>query len=140
MWALESISIVALDQKLGLLSGKRNNPEVRKLFRLLIDLFTLSVDIEFKPPIWKYYKTKTFRKMMKTMDGITDIVSRHVEQAIERIEKAELNDSSANGNREPSVLEKLIKIDKKVATVMAMDMLMAGIDTVRGHLLDLILN
>uniref|UniRef100_A0A1I8MK12 Cytochrome P450 n=1 Tax=Musca domestica TaxID=7370 RepID=A0A1I8MK12_MUSDO len=139
LWALESISIVALDQKLGLLSGNRNNPEVRKLFRLLIDFFTLSVDIEFKPPIWKYYKTKTFRKMMKTMDGITDIVSRHVEQAIDRIEKTELNDSSANGNIEPSVLEKLIRIDKKVATVMAMDMLMAGIDTTTSAFTGLLL-
>lgn len=33
------------------------------------------------------------------------------------------------GNEE-SVLQKLLKIDKKMAIVMALDMLMAGVDTV----------
>lgn len=32
---------------------------------------------------------------------------------------------------EESVLEKLLKIDKPVAIIMALDMLMAGVDTVR---------
>ncbi|XP_061391259.1 cytochrome P450 CYP12A2-like [Musca vetustissima] len=129
LWSLESVSIVALDQKLGLLSENRSNPEVKKLFGLLIDFFTLSVDIEFKPPIWKYYKTKKFKKLMETLDGVTDIVSKYVEEAIERIEIAEKEGLKSDQKSEPSVLEKLIKIDKKVATVMAMDMLMAGIDT-----------
>lgn len=34
-------------------------------------------------------------------------------------------------NREKSVLEKLYKIDRHVAVIMALDMLMAGVDTVR---------
>lgn len=33
-------------------------------------------------------------------------------------------------NSEESVLQKLLKIDKKLAIVMALDMLMAGVDTV----------
>lgn len=32
--------------------------------------------------------------------------------------------------REQSVLEKLLKIDRRVAIIMALDMLMAGVDTV----------
>lgn len=34
--------------------------------------------------------------------------------------------------RELSVLEKLLKIDRRVAIVMALDMLLAGVDTVRN--------
>lgn len=33
-------------------------------------------------------------------------------------------------DREPSVLEKLLKIDRQVAIVMAIDMMLAGVDTV----------
>lgn len=46
----------------------------------------------------------------------------------EAIEKFEENPSSEH-NREPSVLEKLLKIDKHVAVVMALDMFLAGVDT-----------
>lgn len=48
-----------------------------------------------------------------------------IEEAKKRIESKE---NTSNG--EPSVLEKLLKIDSKVATVMALDMLLAGVDTV----------
>lgn len=36
-------------------------------------------------------------------------------------------------NPEASVLEKLLKIDKHLAVVMAIDMILAGIDTVNLH-------
>lgn len=39
-----------------------------------------------------------------------------------------------DASHEESVLEKLIKIDKRVAIIMALDMLMAGVDTVRIYL------
>ncbi|XP_073817038.1 cytochrome P450 CYP12A2-like [Musca autumnalis] len=140
LWSLESISIVALDQRLGLLGANRNNPEVEKLFGLLIEFFTLSVDIEFMPPIWKYYKTKKFMQLMRVLDGITDTVRKYVEEAILRIEAAERNGLDVSYRNEPSVLEKLIKIDKKIATVMAMDMLMAGIDTTTSAFTALLLS
>lgn len=46
----------------------------------------------------------------------------------------ELERKKQNADREASVLEKLLKIDKEAAIVMAMDMLLAGIDTVRTAL------
>lgn len=51
-----------------------------------------------------------------------------IDQAIENLEKKPVE---SNQHREPSVLEKLLKIDKHVAIVMALDMLLAGVDTVR---------
>lgn len=38
--------------------------------------------------------------------------------------------ASQNASGDESVLEKLLKIDKRVAIIMALDMLMAGVDTV----------
>ncbi|XP_033255204.1 probable cytochrome P450 12a4, mitochondrial [Drosophila miranda] len=81
-----------------------------------------------KPSIWRYVKTPKLMKLMKSLDGVQEITSAYVDEAIERLEK-EAKEGVVRPESEQSVLEKLLKIDKKVATVMAMDMLMAGVDT-----------
>ncbi|XP_061391254.1 cytochrome P450 CYP12A2-like [Musca vetustissima] len=128
-WTLESVSVVALDKQLGLISKNRDNPTAKRMFQALTDFFTYSLEIEFKPSIWKYYKTPTFKKLMKSLDEITDITKGFVEEAIDRLEEERKNGVPEKPDNEKSVLEKLIKIDKKIAMVMAMDMLMAGVDT-----------
>ncbi|XP_073817037.1 cytochrome P450 CYP12A2-like isoform X2 [Musca autumnalis] len=128
-WTLESVSVVALDKQLGLLSTNRENPVAKRMFQALTDFFTYSLEIEFKPSIWKYYKTSTFMKLMKCLDEITDITKGFVEEAIARLEEERKNGMPEKPDSEKSVLEKLVKIDKKIAMVMAMDMLMAGVDT-----------
>lgn len=50
-----------------------------------------------------------------------------IDQAIIKLE----NKTHQPSDKEPSVLEKLLKLDKHIAMVMALDMLMAGVDTVR---------
>ncbi|XP_033255207.1 probable cytochrome P450 12a5, mitochondrial [Drosophila miranda] len=104
-WTLESVSVVALDKQLGLLKESGDNDQAVLLFKYLDDFFELTADLEMKPSIWPY-----------------------VDEAIERLEK-EAKVGVVRPESEQSVLEKLLKIDKKVATVMAMDMLMAGVDT-----------
>lgn len=85
--------------------------------------------IEFRPSIWRYVATPTYKKIMKVLDNIQDITVGYVNEALERLE----HEPSNKPESEQSVLEKLLKIDKKVATVMAMDMLMAGVDTVGSY-------
>ncbi|XP_023294404.2 cytochrome P450 CYP12A2-like [Lucilia cuprina] len=128
-WTLESVSVVALDKQLGLITKNRDNPAAKELFQALNDFFTYSVEVEFKPSLWRYIKTPTFKKLMAALDKIVDITSSYVNEAIERIEEERKNGVPEKPENEKSVLEKLIKIDKKIATVMAMDMLMAGVDT-----------
>lgn len=53
----------------------------------------------------------------------------YVDDAMKRFEK--LDDNST----EHSVLQKLLKIDRQYAIVMAFDMLFAGVDTVQSSLL-----
>lgn len=48
-----------------------------------------------------------------------------IDEAVRRIEKAPKMEGTQ------SVLEKLLKTNKQLAVVMAFDMIMAGIDTVR---------
>jgi hypothetical protein len=47
-----------------------------------------------------------------------------IEEAMKKMEKKNESDVS--------VLEKLLQIDRKVAVVMALDMILAGVDTVKS--------
>ncbi|KAH8417845.1 hypothetical protein KR222_007037, partial [Zaprionus bogoriensis] len=124
-WTLESVSVVALDNQLGLIKANRNNPQAKQLFENLTRFFELSAEIEMKPSLWRYFATPSYKQLMKVLDNIQDITVGYVNDALERLER----EPSNKPEHEQSVLEKLLKIDKKVAMVMAMDMLMAGVDT-----------
>ncbi|XP_020813694.1 probable cytochrome P450 12a5, mitochondrial [Drosophila serrata] len=127
-WTLESVSVVALDRQLGLLTQEGKDTEAPKLFQHLEDFFVLSADLEMKPSLWRYFKTPKLKKLMAALDDLQNITLSYVEEAIVRLEK-EAKEGVVRPENEQSVLEKLLKVDKKVATVMAMDMLMAGVDT-----------
>ncbi|KAH8373624.1 hypothetical protein KR093_001906, partial [Drosophila rubida] len=124
-WTLESVSVIALDKQLGLINTNRDNPRAKKLFENLSEFFAISADVELKPSVWRYIPTPGFKKLLKALDNIQDVTVSYVNEALERLER----EPSNKPEHEQSVLEKLLKIDKKIATVMAMDMLMAGVDT-----------
>lgn len=79
------------------------------------------------PPIWKYYETKSFRRLMKVFDEMNEIIMPKVDKAVQRLEASNHTNSEKTDR---SVLEKLLEINESIAVVMAFDMLMAGIDTV----------
>ncbi|XP_016961298.1 probable cytochrome P450 12a5, mitochondrial [Drosophila biarmipes] len=137
-WTLESVSVVALDKQLGLLKESGKDSEAAKLFKHLDDFFLLSADLEMKPSLWRYITTPQLKKMLRTLDSLQNITLIYVEEAIERLEK-EAKEGVVRPENEQSVLEKLLKVDKKVATVMAMDMLMAGVDTTSSTFTGLLL-
>lgn len=56
-----------------------------------------------------------------------DLIKLALKEIDEKKDKNYINEEFS----EPSVLEKLLKIDEKVAVVMALDMLVAGVDTVK---------
>ncbi|EDV93818.1 GH18081 [Drosophila grimshawi] len=124
-WTLESVSVVALDKRLGIMTTNRDNPQAKKLFNYLNQFFELSADLEMKPTIWRYIATPKFKKLIKTLDDIQEVTTGYVDEALNR-----LKDTPSNKpENEKSVLEKLLETDKQIAIVMAMDMLMAGVDT-----------
>lgn len=89
----------------------------------------LTAELEMRPSPWRYFKTPKLQRLMKALDGLRDITLSYVEEAIQRLER-EAKDGVVKPESEQSVLEKLLRVDKKVATIMAMDMLVAGVDTV----------
>ncbi|XP_037824421.1 cytochrome P450 CYP12A2-like [Lucilia sericata] len=138
-WTLESISVVALDKQLGLITRNRGDPLVKELFKAINGFFKYGMEVEYKPSTWKYYKTKSFRNLMQSLDSMLSLTNTYVNEAIKRLEQEKLNGAAEKPEHEKSVLEKLIKIDKKIATVMAMDLLMAGVDTTSSTFTGLLL-
>lgn len=66
-FAMEAIATVALETRLNVLdpSGQNKGAELAKLTD---DVFYLTYQLDILPSIWKFYKTPTFHKLMKTLD------------------------------------------------------------------------
>lgn len=102
------------------------------------EFFELSSIYDVSPSFWKYYKTKNFHRLMNVHDQVTEISKQYIDKATKRFEKC----SEIPNGSDKSILERLLKIDREIAIVMAIDMLLAGIDTVniRIHLYYLIIS
>lgn len=122
---LESAAVIALDKQLGLFNKHHDNSESKLFFKSVTEYFTYLMELELKPSLWKYYKTPTMKKLIQSLDHVTEITSKYIEEAIVRIDK-----DADKSDYEKSVVEKLIQIDKKIAVVMDMDILAAGVHTV----------
>lgn len=65
---------------------------------------------------------------MKVQDDIFRITYKYVQETIKEIEEKQRRGD--NNQEVYSILEKLLLIDEKLAVVTAMDLLLAGVDTV----------
>ncbi|XP_026464275.1 probable cytochrome P450 12a5, mitochondrial [Ctenocephalides felis] len=125
-WSLESIGSIALDAKLGCLEDNVSaNSDSGRMIQAVHDFFYLTFKLEILPSLWKYIPTPGFRKLTAALDVMTEISAKKVDEAVERIK----SNPNPKSDSEAGVLEKLLKIDRKMAVVMAMDMLLAGVDT-----------
>nr|XP_019551561.3 cytochrome P450 CYP12A2-like isoform X1 [Aedes albopictus] len=122
-WALETMGVLALDTRLGVLDDSESE-EAKLIVNNIRQFFELTYQLDVLPSVWKYYKSPTFNKLMKVLDSLTEVVMAKVDDAVIRLEK---NPSAPSDTQ--SVLEKLLKVDRHVAIVMAFDMLLAGVDT-----------
>ncbi|CAO1429463.1 unnamed protein product [Diamesa hyperborea] len=121
-WALESIGRIALDTRFGILDGE--NVMAQEMIVLMRRFFQLGVEFEFQPSIWRFYETKKFKELMAVYDKLNTLIMARVDDAIEKIENGTAADDVKDG-----ILYKLLKVDKKVAIIMASDMIFAGVDT-----------
>ncbi|XP_060660706.1 probable cytochrome P450 12c1, mitochondrial [Drosophila nasuta] len=131
----ESIAVVALDRELGLLRHADQAPLAQKLFNNLQKFMQGFYELTIMPSVYKYVPTPKYKRFSNAMDEIFDVCSHYVNEAIKRIEQ-----KPANATGTQSVLEQLLRVDRKFATVMSMDMLMGGVDTTSSALSGIMLN
>lgn len=70
-WSLESVTAIALEKRLGVMSENTAEDKAKELIKLIREFFVQSVEFEGKLSVWKYYETKSFKQLMEVYDGIT---------------------------------------------------------------------
>lgn len=72
-WALESISYIAVNSRVGVLDEDiEKNKDAKQLIEYIREFFSLVYQLDIEPSMWRYIKTPKFYKLMKTMDGINE--------------------------------------------------------------------
>lgn len=126
--AFESVSLVALNRKLGLINQSSINPEAERLIVCAKKNFSNIYKLDIQPSIWKIIPTPLFFESLKYQEDLFTITHNYVEKSLQQIK----NKSRKGENNEDiySPLEKVLLSDKKLAVALAMDMLIAGVDAV----------
>ncbi|XP_046996455.1 probable cytochrome P450 301a1, mitochondrial [Schistocerca americana] len=126
-WSLESVSLVALDSRLGCLEPNLPaDSEPQKMIDAVQFILDATFKLEFRLSPWKFISTPTWRRYVKALDFFYVTSMRHINAAMDRIKA-----KGENCTGESSVLERLLlqNDDPGVACVMALDMMFAGVDT-----------
>lgn len=126
-WALESVCFIALDHRLNIVTGATDS-RAADIIKAVDDFINLSYDLEMKPSPWRWIATPKYKQLMASFDKMTNTTMYYIENAIAKLENSDKN--ANEGSHQKSVLEKILKTDKQVAVVMAIDMMLAGVDTV----------
>ncbi|XP_052737992.1 cytochrome P450 CYP12A2 [Bicyclus anynana] len=124
LWALESIAVVALGDRLNCLDP--NLPEespAKKLLQMIHDIFKISEKLDFKPSLWRYVSTPNYRKAMKLYDDQMNLSKHFIAEAVKTFA------SKKTSTHEKGILEKLLDIDEYVAVTVANDLIFAGVDS-----------
>ena len=94
--------------------------------------------LELKFPIWRYIPTPLWTKYVNNMNYFVEICMKYIQSATEKMKTMTPAEKAAQG--EPSLLERVITSEKneKIACIMALDLILVGIDTVCAYLMSFI--
>ncbi|XP_066141280.1 cytochrome P450 CYP12A2-like [Euwallacea fornicatus] len=124
-WALESMGVIAFNRRIGCLDPDLiPDSEAAMIVEMTLELFNLMYKLDFVPSLLPIKLTRDWKRFVKILDTLTSFSQRYIEECW-----ANSNADSSIPENELSVVERLTKVDKKVAFAMAIDMLTAAIDT-----------
>nr|WIT94154.1 cytochrome P450 monooxygenase CYP12V6 [Euwallacea interjectus] len=122
-WALESMGVIAFNKRIGCLDPDLDeNSDAAVIVQMTLELFNLMYKLDVEPSLLPIRFTRNWKRFVKVFDTLTS--QRYIEECW-----ANFNANSGIPDDELSVLERLTKIDKKVAFAMVTDMITAAIDT-----------
>ncbi|CRL06719.1 CLUMA_CG019477, isoform A [Clunio marinus] len=124
-WALESVCRVSLDTRLGCVS-KNPNPESKKIIEAINTFFWTVAEVELRLPVWRFYKTKTFKDYIGALDSFRELCMKHIEIAMSK-----LNLEQEVNSEHVSIVEQILHETRnpKIAAVLALDLMLVGVDT-----------
>lgn len=142
------LSVITLDSRIRCVEEKHRTPEITKLIDSLVNFMLFTHQLLIKIPIWKYYETKDRKEFFENFDYIYKFVnllffiglsfienffrmmSNYINEVLARVSKETVN--------EKSILQQLVmnkeknNLSMEDITAIMIDLLMAGVDTVRN--------
>lgn len=125
---LVGIGRVALDTRLGCLEPNLDpKSEPQQIINAAKYALRNVATLELKFPFWRYFPTPLWTKYVNNMNYFVEICMKYIQSATQRMATGE-----KGAMTEPSLLERVIMSEKneKIACVMALDLILVGIDTV----------
>lgn len=129
-WSLECIGRVALDTRLGCLDANlAPDSEPQQIINAAKYALRNVATLELKLPFWRYVPTPLWTRYVNNMDYFVKICSKYIQNSTQRLRERTPAERSLG---EPSLLEKVLtsEKDEKIAAIMALDLILVGIDTV----------
>lgn len=126
-WALESVTCLALNTRLGCLkSGLDDNSEQMVIIRGVSNIFTTTMHLDNGLQLWRYFPSPKLRKFQEGYNIFKKACTSNIYQAIDDIKTR-----SQEEKGDPTLLEMFLArgCDEATAVVMALDMMFAGVDT-----------
>lgn len=122
LWTLRNILSIIFDEDLG---PKLNDHKITKLLENISRTTELAFELDVLPPIWKLVSTANSKEMTSVLNEIHETLEGLVNEVIDNLD-------SSKREEEQSILHKLVSIDRKLACVVTMDMVFAGLEGVSG--------
>ncbi|XP_023310954.1 cytochrome P450 CYP12A2-like isoform X2 [Anoplophora glabripennis] len=123
-WALESIGFLTLNKHLGCLDlNAPKDSEPQKLIWSVNQMFLLMHNLEIMPATWKYIETPSWKRLVTVLDYVTETLSRNIEETLNKTIPEDVPDEQLN------ILQRLSKLDKRMAFSMVIDLFISGIDS-----------
>ncbi|XP_075234663.1 putative cytochrome P450 301a1, mitochondrial [Lycorma delicatula] len=130
-WSLECIGRVALDVRLGCLDPNLSpDMEPHKIINAAKFALRNIALLELKFPFWRYIPTPLWSRYVNNMDYFIEICMKHIDKAQGRLQE-KLN-AGVTAEKDFSVVEHVLlsEPDPKTAYVLALDLILVGIDTI----------
>lgn len=71
MFLYIAVGRVALDTRLGCVS-KEGNEESKRIIDAINTFFWTVAEVELRMPVWRFYKTKAYRKYIGALDSFRE--------------------------------------------------------------------
>lgn len=123
-WALESVTCLALNARLGCLEPNLpQDSHQMQIIRAVSDIFSNSMYLDNRFQFWRFFPSPKLKKFTNGYNTFRDLCSVYINQALADI-KAKGDDQKGD----PTLLEMFFQrgCDESVAIVMALDMMFAG--------------
>ncbi|XP_039260048.2 cytochrome P450 CYP12A2-like [Styela clava] len=138
-WALESVAVILLDTRLGLITKdgeKKADPVAERLRKAMDIFFDYGARLTFSAPVWKLWKTRDWKIFCQSQKDEFEAAGHYVDKKLKEIESAKncqsTSTTSSNPSKALSFLEHLLEksdLKRDESLTLCLELLAGGIDT-----------